>query len=556
MADRPTTARAHRSPSQRIAGSAKARPLAGWVLAALVALMCLGGALRLFRLSHQSLWTDEIVTYISAEGTPWRVITQEDENSNIPPLYYLVANASLSLQPRVDVETALRLPSVLVGVLSIPLLFLVVLPWLGQQVALFAAALLAISPFHIWYSQEARPYALLLFLSLVALACVQQALQHPARRWWKAAAAVALASTFYCHTVGIGFIAFAAAYVLVDIMGSVRGGWSARGRAAWASLRRGQLRQWAITFAGVVVISLPGVWRLVVFPPDASADAARAVSPLQLGYALWSFVVGYSFGPSLSELHAGDLHAVVLQHASSVLPVAAGVFVLLVLGIRTLVRDNPRLAVVIALWFVFPVAFVVAGALVTVHPFNVRYSVISFLPITVVLVVGLDALPGLGSRAAAWAGVVTLCAVALWQYYDNPAYARDDNRGAVHYYMTHAHHGEPVIARRAFTYSNFAFYAPADTRIIPYPVDERPIADFNVEQDMTEIVRGAPRFWLFLSRGTPADYAPLIAYCDHVYRRDTTASYTAIGVELMACVRRSTNPDGPDRSQTSGASSP
>ena len=64
---------------------------AAWAALAAVTLFAL--ALRLFRLGYQSFWFDEILSWISAQGTPWHVMTQREENTNIPPLYYLVANA-------------------------------------------------------------------------------------------------------------------------------------------------------------------------------------------------------------------------------------------------------------------------------------------------------------------------------------------------------------------------------------------------------------------------------------------------------------------------------
>ncbi len=187
------------------------------VAAALVALMILGTILRLHRLGYQSFWNDEIVTWLSAQGSAWNVISQRVENSNIPPLYYLIADAALALRGRLGLEEAMRLPSVIAGVLSIPLLYVVARPWIGARAALFAAALLTVSPFHVWYSQEARPYVVLLLAALVALACAQQALEHPDRRWWKAAFALAAATTFYLHTVGVAFIGFSIVYIIAAV---------------------------------------------------------------------------------------------------------------------------------------------------------------------------------------------------------------------------------------------------------------------------------------------------------------------------------------------------
>ena len=436
------------------------------VIMALAALTILGAGLRLYRLGHQSLWNDEIVTYISAIGTPWRVVTQRVENSNIPPLYYLVANASLWLGAHASsgIETVLRLPSVLVGVLTIPLMFLAVRPWLGSRVATLAAACIAFSPFHIWYSQEARPYALLLALSLAAVACIQRAISHPDSWGWKVAAAFALAATFYCHTVGLAFVLFAAVYVGTEL-------WRSEPAYQPDHLRRvvssAQGRAWLATFVGVALLCIPAVYRLASFPPTNSADTERALSPLQLGYTLWSFVVGYSFGPSLGELHAVDRHAVLARYAVTVVPVALLVVGLIAWGATRLARRDAHIARLVALWFVFPLLFVVVGAIATVHPFNVRYAVISFLPAVIVLAVGLDSLPSSNMRFAGWAGLAALSAVSLHAYYVDPKYARDDNRGAAEFFTAHASHDELVVAHRAFTAKDFRFYAPPETRVIP-----------------------------------------------------------------------------------------
>ncbi len=448
----------------------------------------------------------------------------------------------------------------LVGVLTIPLLFLVVRTWLGTRVALAAAACIAVSPFHVWYSQEARPYAPLLALSLIAVACIQRAIRHPSSYWWKAATALALAATLYCHTVGLAFVLFAAAYVASELWRwaparsslpdeppvgathcvalSHRPQYSIdeRDRARRIAFDT-QRRAWIATFLGVAVLCIPAVYRLLSFPPTNSADAERALSPLQLGYTLWSFVVGYSFGPSLGELHAADRHAVLAQYAVAVVPVALLLGGLMIWGALTLARRNARVARLVTLWFLFPLLFVVAGALVTVHPFNVRYAVLSFIPVIIVLAMGLDALPRGGVRLAGWAGLLALSAVSLHGYYVDPKYARDDNRGAGQFFTTHAGSSEVVVAHRAFTAKDFRFYAPPGTTIIPYPAGDRSITSADVGGDLQRLVHDAPRFWMFLSRSTPDEITPLLDYCDHHYHRDAAASFRSTGVELIACVR-------------------
>jgi 4-amino-4-deoxy-L-arabinose transferase-like glycosyltransferase len=508
-----------------------------WIVMALLAMIVIGGGLRFYRLGYQSLWNDEIVTWISAQGSAWHVITQREENSNIPPLYYLVASASLALRSRLGVEAALRVPSVLVGVFSIPLLFLVVRTWLDERVALLASVAMTISPFHIWYSQEARPYALLLFLSLVAVYCLQRALAEPGRWEWKAGTVVAAAATFYCHTVGVAFIAFVVTYVALATRDPaperVGAGDPAPHRPQpWLVRARG----WITAFVVMIVLCLPGVYRLATFPPTVSADSGRSLTPLQFGYALWSFAVGYSYGPSLDELHTPDRDALLGHYATTVVPVGLVLLVLTALGAWSLSQRYRRSRLAVALWLLFPVAFVALGAVLTVHPFNVRYTIISFFPALVLIVVGLDALPGRAIRGLAWMGVGAVSAVALYGYYTNPRYARDDNRGAGAFLVAHASPDALVVAHRAFTARDLGFYAPSATNIVPFP-QERGRAGNDLRADLEETVAGAPRVWLFLSRGTPDEDAPLTAFFDRRFHR--TDQYKSSGVQLIGYVRDS-----------------
>jgi len=141
----------------------------------LCVLLLLGATLRLYRLNYQSLWVDEVVTYLNSSGSFHQVLFLPMINSNIPPLYYLVVNTAIKLDRH---EWMVRLPSLIFGLLSILLIYFVVRNWLGKNIGLISALLMAISPFHIWYSQEARPYSLLIFLSLLSIFLLQQLIKN------------------------------------------------------------------------------------------------------------------------------------------------------------------------------------------------------------------------------------------------------------------------------------------------------------------------------------------------------------------------------------------
>ena len=137
---------------------------------ALLAILLLAFALRVYRLDSQSLWYDEAVTAkVASQGigelTRW---TADDIQ---PPLYYYAAAGWLRLAGRG--EWALRFPSAFFGMLTVPLMWAVALRLFGRgrsgRVAALAAALLAaLSPLYVYYAQEARMYTLLTFLGLLA----------------------------------------------------------------------------------------------------------------------------------------------------------------------------------------------------------------------------------------------------------------------------------------------------------------------------------------------------------------------------------------------------
>jgi len=88
------------------------------------------------------------------------------QNDNNPPLYYTILHFWIWIFG--DSEFAARVPSALFGSFSIIAIYAVGRFLFNKNVGLIAAFILATSVFHIRYSQEARAYSLLAFLTLVS----------------------------------------------------------------------------------------------------------------------------------------------------------------------------------------------------------------------------------------------------------------------------------------------------------------------------------------------------------------------------------------------------
>jgi 4-amino-4-deoxy-L-arabinose transferase-like glycosyltransferase len=171
------------------------------------ALILLTLVLRLARLGFQPLWWDEgwSLYFATADVGSLLELTAVDIH---PPGYYLLLKAWIwafgSSIP------SIRLLSVLIGSSTVLLIGLVGRTYLGRRGGLLAALLLAVSPFHIFYSQEVRMYGLAALLSLAALHLALQAQQAEGRArilsWigYVLAAAAALYTEYYVAFVLLG----------------------------------------------------------------------------------------------------------------------------------------------------------------------------------------------------------------------------------------------------------------------------------------------------------------------------------------------------------------
>ena len=147
----------------------KSRPVLIWI----VPVTTVALVLRLARLGFQPLWWDEGWSLYFATSDPGAMLRLTAVDIH-PPLYYLLLHLWISLFGPGPVSV--RLLSVLIGVAAVPLIYLVGRWLFDHKTALAAALLLAVSPFHIYYSQEVRMYGLVTLLGLAAcyFACVRR----------------------------------------------------------------------------------------------------------------------------------------------------------------------------------------------------------------------------------------------------------------------------------------------------------------------------------------------------------------------------------------------
>ncbi|MCJ7811131.1 MAG: glycosyltransferase family 39 protein [Dehalococcoidia bacterium] len=158
----------------RVRSALASRPGLEWVGVAILTGAAL--LLRLYRLGSQGLWFDKAYTLFIARipaVEAWRALVVDGVH---PPLFYALQKAALALGQS---EFALRLPSAVFGAAAVPLVYILGRRWAGWGTGALAALLLALSPFHLWTSQDARMYSLLAALTLACMLTFDGVLRRP-----------------------------------------------------------------------------------------------------------------------------------------------------------------------------------------------------------------------------------------------------------------------------------------------------------------------------------------------------------------------------------------
>jgi mannosyltransferase len=182
----------------------RVRRLAGEepALVLLAAIVLLGAGLRFATLGLQSYRYDEAVTAIRVlHPSLFDTLSTVPNSESSPPLYYAVA--WLWSRPFGIGEVGLRSLSALAGTASIVVVYLAASALTTRRVGLIAAAIVAVNPVLIWFSQDARAYALVFLLASISFLYFVRALRTSGAAsrgdlvGWALSSALALATHYF-----------------------------------------------------------------------------------------------------------------------------------------------------------------------------------------------------------------------------------------------------------------------------------------------------------------------------------------------------------------------
>jgi len=468
----------------------------------LVCIVALAAALRWYQIGLGSLWIDE-GNSITLARMPWgRFVETLWRYEANQALYYGLLRSWMRVG---DSEAVVRSLSAVFGTAAVAALYWLGRRLFGARVGLLAAALLAVNMFYIWFSQEARSYALVVLLTVLSLLLFVEAMEHP-RRWgvWSGYAITSVLAV-YAH--------FFAALVLAAQ-------WLAPGPRRLRDVGPRRLALVGLTLA----LPLAPMAAFILWRDQGQIDW---IPPTTAGGFLLTLVALSGFNPLMLVLQVIGL----------------------VWSLKDLTRDDDdgwRMRLV-GLSFAFPIAAVAVVSFAK-HLFFFRYFAIC-LPTGVLLAARvLSPVRPLSTPKRIMVGTLATLTLGLGLLVTGSSYQRLHNwggdwRSATEYVLANRQPGDGIVFYVSAGLDAYRYYqdrVPSRGGARPFPVVVFPeateLASAHLVPDSARLRDASaqhPRLWLVLhQRDASALPAPFLASLRLVEER----RFTAAGPEMRLTV--------------------
>lgn len=477
----------------------------------LLSFILLAWGLRLHHLDVQSLWYDEGVT-VQVARMGIGDLARWTAGDIQPPFYYLaIAGWLRLLDPWAGpLAYVLRFISAGCGLLLVPLLWAIGRRLWDERAGWLVAWAVAMAPLLVYYSQEARMYALLMVLvSLAGLALVRQTAsgrRQSSRRDWIIYTSAGLAALYTHYFAGFVLLALALYWLLLRQR-------SGRDRQT--------LRPFLIANSIILLGFLP--W-LPAMLNRFQVDSSYWAGTLKLGEAFFDLVANFAVGATEVMLEQ-DARAWLFGF------LAAGLAWLAALLSRPR-QNEQRPLLLLVLWGLAPIGLILLLAYRT-PKFNPRYLLVAWPAWALFIGGGLGSLwsPGLSrgqggpgswmahtvSRflfVATLALVLAAQLVGLANWFGNPNFAKSAWRDAIAEMYFNRAPGEAALLVSGHAFPVFDAYLPAELGVPRYRLPEIEILDVSQVLGWEETARslnrdlaGKPGVWLFLWQNEVVDPA-------------------------------------------------
>jgi mannosyltransferase len=388
----------------------------------LLPILTLAAFLSFYRLDYQSLWYDEAYTAnvtSPATSSLW-YIWSGGPVAYMPPLHHtLVYFVRLLLGMG---EWALRLPSVLAGILTVALIYATAKYCFNRRVAAFASLIAAVSTFHVYYSQEARAYSLLMLLSIASTYYLLRALREKRQIWWLAYMIFASLG-MYTHLFMAFVLVAHNAYLLME----------------WEN-KRVSGRAWALSQAVPILVFSPWLVIYAGYYREMFLGTSGAYERATRDYwlpppdgSMWSYTLGMFFAgffdltPVLrvANLSPGWLTALTWLQETVYRLIVPYLMLAAVALWRLRHRSESRgYGILVGILLLLPLLLMSLISLKT-RILNPRYFSFAYPYFCIFLALGIDTFKSRGVKTFLMATVIAVNVVGLANYFYDPAFQRD-----------------------------------------------------------------------------------------------------------------------------------
>lgn len=457
-------------------------------------LFAVGIVLRLMFLTSQSLWYDEGISLHRSGGRTvvetWSRILRMPTTERYQPLYFVFLYYWRMIFGHDDF--CLRIASVFFGCGFLGFVYLTALAVYGRSHALWSLAIASVSSCCVFYSQEVRPYALILFLASVqTYACLR--LQSPGEHTNRRSCLLLLALS-----TGVGCLCslFLGLYGFSLLVAEL---------IVQREIRR-TVRHWILAGIGAVPVISYFFYIFIFGPKMPTMPIFRGSIIKNVLFVPYGLIVGTTYGPPLEQLRGPDQTAVMLTYWPRLLLLALtlalvawtlSVAIWRERGKHEVEKASRFLQVVLCISF--SLSFFLS--LVTRMNWLPRHTIFLLVPLFLLLPVTVhqpqtnSLAPTVNFRLAKLALVSLILAnvYSLGNYYLDERHARDDYRATAAYLREHRGEsgksvllwGLPIL---------LAHYGDTET------LDGRKLNKNNLGQEIFNLTSGAEKVLVAINR--------------------------------------------------------
>jgi len=442
-----------------------------------IVILMFGSFLRFYQIGSESIWYDESISVKLASSSIQDIVSGKAKDLGNPPLHNIFLHYWVKLFG--SSEIVVRSLSAVFGVLTIILFYLFAIILFDKRTVLFATFLLSISPPHIYLSQEARTYTMLMFFCLASMFFMLKFLKKE-KIIYLLLYSLATFLSLYSHYFTLFLILAQNIFLLIY--------WRRYKRLFW---------KW-ILGQGVIIVLFSLAWLPnFILQVTMKDNLSRSVQSWYKHLVFIPFYLG--IGHTLiwkgEQLYKVALYSL-LTFVAFIVPLLYGILKM---------RDRKETALFLGLWLLTPIAIPAIISVLVSPLFASRYAIFVLPPYYLFTAVGVLSIRVKQLKSACYFLIVLLCSLSLFNSYTKNV--KFEWRQAGKFISENAQRSDLLlfdadIGESALSYyykgdtTKFRLSSEADTQLHKIKGYRRAGAPI---EDITDTVTRAGRIWLVLS---------------------------------------------------------